>query len=57
MDIYAKQIAPRDKGELGGGGVKGSNIQRSGKAVKRTAALICTNFGSRLRIHLGMGIG
>ena len=44
--IYAKQIAPRDtRGALGGfRGLLGS-------------CPIGTNFGSRLRIHLGMDIG
>ena len=34
--IYAKQIAPQDTGGRGHlGGFRGSNIQKSGKAVKR----------------------
>ena len=50
--IYAKQIAPRDtRDALGGGGVRGSTIQVLGSCP------IGTNFGSRLRIHLGMDIG
>ena len=33
--IYAKQIAPRDtRGALGGGGSRGSTIEKSGEAVK-----------------------
>ena len=40
------------------GGVKGSNIQRSGEAVKRLDRLAPTLFrGSCLWIHLGMDIG
>ena len=34
-------------------GYRGSTIQKSGE----TAGPICTNFGSRLRIHLGMDVG
>ena len=54
--IYAKQIALRDtRVHLGGGGgFRGSNIQVRGSC--QTPGPIGTNFGSRLRIHLGMGI-
>ena len=41
--IYAKQIAPRDtRGHLGGGGFRGSNIQKSWAAVKRLHRLAPT---------------
>ena len=51
--IYAKQIALRDT-MVHMGGFRGSNIQVRGSC--QTPGPICTNFGSRLRIHLGMGI-
>ncbi len=52
--MYAKQIAPRDtRGALGGFGVKHPKVWGS----YQTAGPIGTNFGSRLRIHLGMNIG
>ena len=53
--IYAKQIAPRDtRGHLGGGfRVKHSKVWGS----CQTAGPIGTNFGSRLRIHMGMNMG
>ena len=51
--IYAKQIAPRDTmGTWEALGVKHSKVLGSCK----TAGTIGTNFGSRLRIHLGMDI-
>ena len=51
--IHAKQIAPRDtRGTLGGLGVKHSKVWGS----CQTAGPIGTNFGSCLRIHLGMDI-
>ena len=52
--IYAKQIASRDtRGALGGVlGVKHSKVLGS----CQTGGPIGTNFGSRLRIHLGMDI-
>ena len=40
--IYAKQIALRDTGGTWGGGVRGSNIQKSGEAVKRLDRLAPT---------------
>ena len=41
--IYAKQIAPRDtRGTWGGGGFRGSNIQKSREAVKRLDRLAPT---------------
>ena len=43
-----KQLAPIYQGHWGGGGFRGSDIQKSG---------ITTKFGTRLRIHLGMDIG
>ena len=53
--IYAKQIALRDtRGALGG--FRGSNIKKVWRSCQ-TAGPIGTNFGSRLRIHLGMDIG
>ena len=52
--IYAKQIALRDtRGHLGGLG--GQTIKSQGSC--QTAGPIGTTFGSRLQIHLGMGIG
>ena len=49
--IYAKQIALRDtRGHLG---VLGGQTFKS----QGSCHAIGTNFGSRLRIHLGMGIG
>ena len=51
--IYAKQIALRDT-RVHLGGFRGSNIQVRGSC--QTPGPIGTNFGSRLRIHLGMGI-
>ena len=53
--IYAKQIASQDTrgGALGVLEVKHSNVWVS----CQTAGPIGTNFGSRLRIHLGMDIG
>ena len=52
--IYAKQIASRDtRGTWGVLGVKHSKVLES----CQTAGPIGTNFGSRLRIHLGMDIG
>ena len=61
--IYTKQIAPRDKrGHLVF--FRGSHIQKYWEAVKRLDRLSCqtagpigTEFGSRLRIRLGMDIG
>ena len=50
--IYAKQIAPRDtRGTLGGGFAGFNNSKVLGSCP------IGTNFGPRLRIHLGMNIG
>ena len=40
----------------GGGGFRGSKIQKSGKS-NNTAGPIGTKFGTRLQIHLGMDIG
>ena len=51
--IYTKQIALRDT-RVHLGGFRGSNIQVRGSC--QTPGPIGTNFGSRLRIHLGMGI-
>ena len=52
--MYAKQIAPLDKrGHLGG--FRGQTYKSLGK--RETAGPICTDFDSRLRIHLGMDIG
>ena len=51
--IYAKQIALRDTG--GTWGVLGGQTFKS-QGSCQTAGPIGTNFGSRLRIHLGMGI-
>ena len=51
--IYAKQIALRDT-RVHLGGFRVSNIQVRGSC--QTPGPIGTNFGSRLRIHLGMGI-
>ena len=56
MDIYAKQIAPRDiRGHLGGGGFRGQHSKVLGSC--QTAGPIGIDFGSRLRIHLGIDIG
>ena len=54
--IYAKQIAPRDSRGTYLRGVDGVNIKKVGGSYQ-TARPIGTNFGSRLRVHLGMGIG
>ena len=43
------------QGHLGGGGFRGKTFKSLGKL--QTAGPIGTNFGSRLRIHLGMDIG
>ena len=52
--IYAKEIAPRDTGGTWGIlGVKHYKVWGS----CYTAGAIGTNFGSRLRIHLGMDTG
>ena len=52
--IYVKQIAPRDKrGAIGW--FRGQTFKSLGSC--QTAGPIGTNFGSRLRIHLGMNIG
>ena len=48
--IYAKQIAPRDTRGVIGGVLGGQQFKSMG------SCLIGTNFGSRLRIHLGMDI-
>ena len=50
--IYAKQIAPRDTRGEALGGVSGVNNSKVWGSCP-----IGTNFGSRLRIHLGMDIG
>ena len=47
--IYAKQISPRDTR------VRVKTFKSLGKLSN--AELIGTNFGSRLRIHMGMDIG
>ena len=51
--IYIKQIDPRDTRGWGVLGVKHSKVWGS----CQTAGPIGTNFGSRLRIHLGMDTG
>ena len=43
------------RGHVGGGGVRGSQIQVSGSCQK--AGPIGTKFGTPLWIHLGMDIG
>ena len=53
--IYSKQMAPRDtRGTRGGGGFRGQHATVWGSC--QTAGPIGTNFGSRLRIHMGMDI-
>ena len=50
--VYAKQIVPRyTRGHLGG--FRGLNIPKV-RGSCQTAGQIGTNFGSHLRIHLGM---
>ena len=55
IDIRQTNCPKRHKGVFGGGGlgVKHSKVRGS----CQTAGPIGTNFGSRLRIRLGMGIG
>ena len=59
IDIYAKQIAPRDtRGHMaygGGGGLGGQQFKILGSC--QTAGPIGIKFGTRLRIRLGMDIG
>ena len=55
IDIRQTNCPERHNGALGG--FRGSNIQKSGETVMQTAGPIGTNFGSRLRIHLGMSVG
>ena len=55
MDIRQTNC-PRDTGGGALGGFRESNIKKSWEAVK-TAGPIGTNFGSRLRIHMGMDTG
>ena len=53
--IYAKQIAPRDAGRGHLAFLCGQTFKVLGSY--QTAGSIGTNFGSRLRIHLGMDTG
>ena len=56
MDIRQTNCPERHKEHWeGGGGLGGQTFKSQGSC--QTAGPIGFNFGSRLRIHLGMGIG
>ena len=55
MDIRQTNCPSRQKAALGGGGLGVKHSKVLGSC--QTAGPIGTNFGSRLRIHLGMDIG